>query len=366
VETKLCVRCNRELPVSAFYSQPAAKDGYRRYCKWCYREVSGRDYNQVVTPASEGYKRCSSCGEIKLLNEFHKQKSTRDGYRNQCKLCRSNVEGIGYKQPAPTGFRRCARCREAKPATYEFFYTDPRHEDNCTSQCRQCLKEKYQRNRERYLDARHIVYEYRKDEINQARRQVYRENPEAVLVRNRAFYARNIEQSRAQSRNYYYRNRPRLLINVRTYQQNNQEAVREWRRKRYYLDIQKSRNQARLNRAKRYSLEASLPWDFTEDDWKVALEYFNYRCAICGSEPEGQLKLAMDHWIALADKRPDNPGTVPHNIIPLCHGIQGCNTSKGYRDAAKWLTEKLGAEIAAQKLQEIQAYFEYVQSIKMP
>lgn len=66
----------------------------------------------------------------------------------------------------------------------------------------------------------------------------------------------------------------------------------------------------------------------------------------------------MDHWIALTDSRTDNPGTVVENIIPLCHGWGGCNNNKRNRDAAEWLTKKLGPRKAKKKLAEIQAYFD--------
>jgi hypothetical protein len=32
-------------------------------------------------------KRCSKCGEVKLLKEFHKNKLTKDGRRSNCKQC---------------------------------------------------------------------------------------------------------------------------------------------------------------------------------------------------------------------------------------------------------------------------------------
>ncbi len=37
-------------------------------------------------------KKCSSCGEVKPITEFHKRKEGHDGYRNQCKLCRRQWE----------------------------------------------------------------------------------------------------------------------------------------------------------------------------------------------------------------------------------------------------------------------------------
>ncbi len=36
------------------------------------------------------YKRCNICGQIKLIQRFDKNPNSRDGYRNECKSCRSN------------------------------------------------------------------------------------------------------------------------------------------------------------------------------------------------------------------------------------------------------------------------------------
>ncbi len=32
-------------------------------------------------------KRCSTCHDIKLITDFNKDKSRRDGYSNKCKIC---------------------------------------------------------------------------------------------------------------------------------------------------------------------------------------------------------------------------------------------------------------------------------------
>jgi hypothetical protein len=68
----------------------------------------------------------------------------------------------------------------------------------------------------------------------------------------------------------------------------------------------------------------------------------------------------MDHWIALSDPRPDNPGTVPTNIVPLCHGIGGCNNRKSNRDPVEFLETEFGVRRARQILTRINAYFAWV------
>lgn len=38
METKICSKCGRELPVSKFFKNKATKDGFAVYCKECEKE----------------------------------------------------------------------------------------------------------------------------------------------------------------------------------------------------------------------------------------------------------------------------------------------------------------------------------------
>ncbi|MCC7449817.1 MAG: hypothetical protein IT324_20525 [Anaerolineae bacterium] len=99
----------------------------------------------------------------------------------------------------------------------------------------------------------------------------------------------------------------------------------------------------------------SLPDTFTKADWQRALEYWDYRCAVC-NRPRGLWHtLTADHWIPL--NSPDCPGTVSTNLIPLCHGQDGCNNSKSGTNPDVWLDKKFGKRKAAEKRAEIEAYF---------
>lgn len=40
METKVCKHCGRELPLSDFYTNSKAKDGYATYCKVCSNAIS--------------------------------------------------------------------------------------------------------------------------------------------------------------------------------------------------------------------------------------------------------------------------------------------------------------------------------------
>jgi len=116
--------------------------------------------------------------------------------------------------------------------------------------------------------------------------------------------------------------------------------------------------------------EAGLPTTFDRRHELFMLDYWQDRCAVCGATADFWHWIAWDHWIAVKD--PDCPGTIPGNILPLCHGRKGaatlggtpaCNNSKFNQKPEVWLTAKLGPRKAKAKLREIERYFAAVTAL---
>ncbi len=101
-----------------------------------------------------------------------------------------------------------------------------------------------------------------------------------------------------------------------------------------------------------------LPNTLTNRQWQGCLEYWGYRCAVCGRKAENGLKLSTDHWIPLAHFL--CPGTVVHNIVPLCIGPGGCNNSKNSHVPSLWLLKKYDILTALNIMLKVEAYFNYV------
>jgi hypothetical protein len=120
---------------------------------------------------------------------------------------------------------------------------------------------------------------------------------------------------------------------------------------------------------RRQAMKRNLPNSFKALDWEKALSYWNNRCCICGRVSGNGFVLAIEHWIPLSDKRADNPGTVPANILPMCHARSGstggCNNSKWIREPVSWLKSYLGNDLAEIKLAEILKYFSLVQGVSI-
>ena len=106
-----------------------------------------------------------------------------------------------------------------------------------------------------------------------------------------------------------------------------------------------------------------IPFDFPA--WKAqrAINYFNGCCAVCGRQLKDLFDthtVSMDHWIAKRDPRPDNPGTVATNMIPLCHGIDGCNNHKKNRDPIEWLVQDYGTRKAKPIIARVETFFDWI------
>src|SRR5690606_36275648 len=115
-------------------------------------------------------KRCTKCGEVKMLEEFPVDKRKRDGRGSRCHVCKAKRDreaawakkGIpesdwprlhqeadrkaeahaARRNSAPDGFKACARCGEAKPL--EEFPPDRRARDGRQPRCHVC-KAQYMR-----------------------------------------------------------------------------------------------------------------------------------------------------------------------------------------------------------------------------
>lgn len=173
-------------------------------------------------------------------------------------------------------------------------------------------------------------------------------------------YHKDIDKSRKnanQRQSTFRKNHHELVLErTRDWRKRNQECVSRYNKWYRETNPQKD-SESKEKRAERLT---SLPKNFGIEDWQFALEYFDYKCVVCGRSDENGLVITPDHWIALADPREDNPGTVPNNIIPLCFGIGGCQGSKHALDPNLWVKRRLGEEVGSKVLKKIQEYFQQV------
>lgn len=241
------------------------------------------------------------------------------------------------KQP----LKRCSQCNEHFPATSDYFWRDKQSPDGLKTWCKTCARKKqrgyYAKDPERYHEHHRVYYEKNSETIKE-RVSDWQKTPKARKSREK-YRKKNKSKLALYFRNHYKENRAKKLRQVKDWQENNPDK-RVAIRQRYAARKQ------------------SLPNDFTVEDWDFAVNYFDGRCAVCGNPPGFFHHIQADHWIPLSD--PDCPGTVPHNIVPLCGGFEGCNQQKNASAPQEWLVSKYGAKKARAISNRIQRYFSLV------
>lgn len=234
--------------------------------------------------------------------------------------------------------KQCSKCGDVFPATTDYFTRDSKKKSGLQARCKNCDREYRIANRERQS-----TY-YRQYRV---------ENRERLSEYYREWRAANHEQRLEYDRKYNASNREKHREWIVANHERIAEYHREYRKRNPARDRVKSHNR----RARKSNLRA----DFTIEQQRFALDYFNNCCAICGRQFYdlfGQRRLDFDHWIPLSD--PKCPGTVASNMIPMCGGIDGCNTRKGARDPNEWVMSQFNKRKARDVLARIEDYFDLV------
>lgn len=103
METKVCKKCGRELPIGKFHKGKNLKDGYKNICKSCKsveaREWRIRKINSRKVESTEAFqaneelvaktKICPKCGKELPVTSFYIDRKTKSGYASYCKRCQS-------------------------------------------------------------------------------------------------------------------------------------------------------------------------------------------------------------------------------------------------------------------------------------
>lgn len=246
------------------------------------------------------------------------------------------------------GFQRCKRCKTVFPHTLEYFSTN---KSKLRNVCRQCTNKAQNKLRKRPGIAEKTNAKRREQlkdpikgkETRRKDRERRAANPEKYrdYDRNRRAEGEPREEHRRKQRDYYWNNHEKILANPRKH------AIHE------------SKRRAKIR---------GLPYEWTNAHWIACLEYWNNKCCVCGRMASDTHFLAQEHWIAVKDNRPDNPGTVPWNMLPMCHSYRGrgaspgCNNSKWVHDPITWIKSKYPPDEANEILKRITDYFEWMKS----
>lgn len=185
-------------------------------------------------------------------------------------------------------------------------------------------------------------------------------------------YDANKEKLNAQRRNRYA-NEPEYRSIKQSQNKRSREKHKTRIQERHQVDTTKRqkrletdpdfREHYRFMVIKRRARKRALPDDLTREQWVFALQYFDYRCAVCGRTEDLWTRIVKDHWVPLTS----GGGTTASNIVPLCHskkgnpaGEVGCNSSKHNKEPMEWLVERFGQRKAKKIITRIETYFQAV------
>lgn len=231
--------------------------------------------------------------------------------------------------------KRCNKCGIEKPISH--FNKHKSNRDGLELRCKACRAE--------YDRQRHTV---NREQDNERCRQYNAKNKEALAEYALQYRDEHRDDLRERHRQYRTQNRNALS-----------KYFREWKDKNPdYFSRYNAENTdvVRAYQSRRRARVRGFPHEFGASDWQYAVDYFGGCCAVCGRQPGLWHTLAADHWIAVTS--PDCPGTVPWNIVPLCHGNNGCNNSKHAQNAHEWLIERFGGKKGRAIEQRIKSYLD--------
>lgn len=140
--TKICIVCNVEKHVDAYYDRFENVDGKEGRCKICYaawkKELKLK--RQPVIPKNIKTKPCRKCKETLDLEYFSPHGTSRDGYSYICKNCI-------FTPPLVRTEKKCGMCKVIKPVSE---YNNCRTaSDGKSCYCRPCGKLKSAKYREK-------------------------------------------------------------------------------------------------------------------------------------------------------------------------------------------------------------------------
>ena len=163
METKQCSKCGVEKALCDFHKKASSKDGFRNTCKLC-RMTKRKPY---IKPNEIACRRCglSKKAEKSLYRPENRNKS---GFSGTCRICEETLRRIrgarnNNKQKPKLAFLCCSQCNIEKPATDEFFHKHSRSLTGFKSACKDCRK-KETRNYNSREETKHKARQRRKQD----------------------------------------------------------------------------------------------------------------------------------------------------------------------------------------------------------
>lgn len=200
-------------------------------------------------------KKCNKCNVVKDVSEFNKRKGSKDGFRNQCKLCVKKYNRVyhkvnkyklskknkEYRESKLTaeqianrlcekkklklfkeGKKRCTKCLIIKNTNE--FHKSTTNKNGFASHCKVCRNEKNKK------------YE--------------KANKDKIYLQKKKYREENAEKLNLYRKKWKEDNRERLTEVDRKYREENTERIKEWRKNNKEIAIKYSKQYREANKEK--------------------------------------------------------------------------------------------------------------------
>jgi hypothetical protein len=86
---KQCNKCNKTLDYRMFSPSSTIKDGFRNECKNCRSDMmrNRRKKENYLPDPSIIEMECSKCKDTKSVDDFYSDTKSKTGYQHKCKSC---------------------------------------------------------------------------------------------------------------------------------------------------------------------------------------------------------------------------------------------------------------------------------------
>lgn len=240
-------------------------------------------------------KKCSKCGEVKSLSEFHKQKDKKYGRKTQCKLCvaisiRTNKE-LTIKKAEKVNIlslKTCSKCNIKKPLTE--YSKNVYSKDGVRPNCKECSTSQdkvYNAKNVEKIRIRDLNYRINNKELIKIReKKYYEENREYVLSRAKSYSKKNEGKISARSKKYrktnkakidkyFFHNRQRFLNAKKIYYVNNRDLLIK-KSKEYITNRLKTDSSFRMKATIRNRFRAEIKTKYKDRSWRVMFNLTGY------------------------------------------------------------------------------------------
>ncbi len=133
-----------------------------------------------------GLKRCTKCGEEKLLSEFYRDSRYEGAYRARCKRC-TNIDNAVWRD---------GHVEEVKATSHEWYEA---HRERASMNARRYREA----NREKVREAERRYYEANKVALLEYKKEWCKTNPDKWRAIRERYWKTHFESERERCRQYY-------------------------------------------------------------------------------------------------------------------------------------------------------------------